>query len=78
MDISYARMSGLERVDMKEFAGVALGFMLMPAVIGLIALFVWACTRFDLSRSAVVLGGILGVATLVIVAGVGIYIGLRT
>lgn len=63
---------------MKTFAGVALGFMLMPAVIGLLALFVWACMRFDMSRSAVALGGALGIATLVIVAGIGIYIGLRT
>lgn len=63
---------------MKTFAGVALGFMLTPAVIGLMALFVWVSMRFDMSRSAVALGGALGVATLIIVAGVGLYVGLRT
>lgn len=61
---------------MKTFLGIALGFSLMPTVVGLIFLFAWLSMRFELSRSATALGGALGVATLIVAAGVALFMTL--
>jgi len=56
---------------MKTFAGIALGFALMPATLGLIGTFAWTGIHFELSRTDTVLGAALGIVTLIIAAAVG-------
>lgn len=57
---------------MKQLAGIALGFALTPALLGLMALFVWTSMRFELSRADVGLGYALGFAALVVFAAAGV------
>lgn len=52
---------------MKHLPGIALGFALMPATIGLIGLFVWTGIHYELSRADTAVGMMLGIATLILV-----------
>lgn len=63
---------------MKTFCGIALGFAMMPATIGIIGLFAWVGIRFELARSDTALGGALGIATLIVAAGIGLYAATRS
>ncbi len=51
---------------MRTALAMALGFSLGPALIGLIALYVWACSAMDPDRDAVTVGALLCFALLVV------------
>jgi hypothetical protein len=51
---------------MKTFLGIVLGFALLPAMLGLVALFVWANIRLGTNRVDVVIGATSGMCVLVL------------
>lgn len=53
---------------MKTFYGIALGFLLTPATILLIALFAWLSITFQLSKVDTAIGSALGIFCFAITA----------
>jgi hypothetical protein len=51
---------------MKTLAGIALGFAMMPALIGLISAFAWTSIHFNLSKSDCMIGAAVGLATFMV------------
>ncbi len=62
----------------KTIAGIALGFALMPATFGMIALFSWAAIHFELSKTDTALGGLLGIGVAIIAGVIALAVGIYT
>ncbi len=58
---------------MKTAMGILLGLALTPAVLGLMALFVWVSMTGDLNKSAVAFGGACGVLTFLLIIAITVW-----